>query len=73
MEVIPTDLFLLSLTTEMVNREKSETILLSEEDMAFGVVKVVVTIVWWSAYLHPHNRAIHPYLSSGSTAEWAPL
>lgn len=45
MEVIPTDLFLLSLTTEMVNREKSETILLSEEDMAFGVVKVVVTIV----------------------------
>ncbi|KAK0134340.1 hypothetical protein N1851_030101 [Merluccius polli] len=43
MEVIPTELFMPSLTTERVNEETPETILLSEEDIAFGVVEVVVT------------------------------
>ncbi|XP_065117912.1 uncharacterized protein [Paramisgurnus dabryanus] len=43
MEVIPTDLFLPSQTTERVIEETSETLLLSEEDIYFGVEEVVVT------------------------------
>ena len=56
MEVIPTDLFLPSQTTERVIEETSETLLLSEEDIYFGVEEVVVTSQP-DAYLHPHNWA----------------
>lgn len=41
MKVIPTDLFLPSQTTERVIEETSETLLLSEEDIYFGVEEVL--------------------------------
>jgi len=42
-DVIPTDLFLPSQTTERVIEETSESLLLSEENIYFGVEEVVVS------------------------------